>query len=369
MEFEEKQTTIIIISSSRDGERCNLFRSNSPFSASFLNNNSLKNVFIPHSFTDRGVTVFKGPGLPISNLPILGVVMRKVAYNISMTYINRILKSPPFLIQKLWIITNPVIWPLLKNHISPNDYINYDIVDDWQPLVGDKTYFELELDKSEKDLISQSKQVTFVSEKLFRKFNSSNQINLSKIVRNGVDVKLFTVQKPMPDELVGLHHPIVGFVGTLGHWIDINLFYEIAKKILPASMVIVGPIETDVSNLKSLTNVHLLGRQPYDKVIGFLQNFDLVINPFKTSETSMGADYIKLYECLAARKLNISTALPQSDIFGNTILQASSKSEFISLVENFLSGKTKFDKELAFKVAQQNTWESRAREFLHLIEN
>ena len=61
-----------------------------------------------------------------------------------------------------------------------------------------------------------------------------------------------------PADLRSLPPPIVGYVGGVHQWIDQPLVCAVADALPEASIVLIGPCQTDVSALKSRANIHLL---------------------------------------------------------------------------------------------------------------
>ena len=135
------------------------------------------------------------------------------------------------------------------------------------------------------------------------------------LVRHGVDYAHFrsAVDRalPVPDPIASIRGPVVGFVGLVEHWIDVRLIAQVARHLCDVAFVIVGACRADVTALRSLDNVHLVGRQPYASLPAYLSRFDVGIIPFQLTTMTRNVNPIKLREYLAAGLPVVSTNLPE----------------------------------------------------------
>ena len=107
--------------------------------------------------------------------------------------------------------------------------------------------------------------VVVTSEGLLESKQRSNPNTV--LVRHGVDVRTFRKallpSTSIPDELVDLPHPIIGFFGLVADWVDVDLMAAVAGEFKHGSLVVLGKMATNVDALSSLPKVHILGRKPY----------------------------------------------------------------------------------------------------------
>lgn len=152
------------------------------------------------------------------------------------------------------------------------------------------------------------------------------------LVRHGVDYSRFRAaldrSLPVPEPIRSIDGPIIGFVGLVEHWIDVELIAAVAKRLVDVAFVIVGECQTDVTKLRALDNVHLVGRQPYESLPGYLSRFDAGIIPFRLTEMTRHVNPIKLREYLAAGLPVVSTGLPEVRRFGSHVTIANGVDEF-----------------------------------------
>jgi glycosyltransferase involved in cell wall biosynthesis len=108
-------------------------------------------------------------------------------------------------------------------------------------------------------------------------------------------------------EMRDLPHPVVGFVGLIQDWVDLELVRYMAERHRDWTLVLVGKSLVDLSPLERLPNVKLLGRKPYESLPSYLKGFDVGIIPFKLNELTRNVNPIKLREYLSAGLPVVST--------------------------------------------------------------
>jgi len=140
------------------------------------------------------------------------------------------------------------------------------------------------------------------------------------LVRHGVDHRHFSAaldpRTVVPPEVARLPRPIIGFFGLIADWVDVDLMAHVAREFPHGSMVILGKVATDVSVLRRLPNVHLLGRKPYADLPAYCKAFDVALNPFRINELTLNANPLKVREYLAAGVPVVSTPIPEVEVLG-----------------------------------------------------
>lgn len=92
---------------------------------------------------------------------------------------------------------------------------------------------------------------------------------------------------------------VVLYVGTIGEWFDCEFVRHCAEKRPEYNFVIIGPIRTDISSMKGLMNVHLLGSIPYEEVPLYMKKANVGIIPFIQNDLVNAVNPLKLYEYFA----------------------------------------------------------------------
>ena len=117
----------------------------------------------------------------------------------------------------------------------------------------------------ERDLLRRS-DLVIVSAQMLHDSKAHLNANIH-VVRHGVDHEHFRKAlhpgTAVPREIGRLPRPVIGFFGLIADWVDVDLLIHVAGRFPAGSLVLLGKEMTDVSALRRLPNVHLLGRKPY----------------------------------------------------------------------------------------------------------
>jgi GT2 family glycosyltransferase len=155
---------------------------------------------------------------------------------------------------------------------------------------------------------------------------------------------------------------MVGYYGAIADWFDVDLVTHLAQRRPEYTFVLLGGVfDVDVSGLRALPNVRLLGQQPYERMPEYLYHFDACILPFKLNPITEATDPVKLYEYLSGGKPVVSVALPELKPYREYLYIAENKDDFVAKLDAAL---TEDDRELIARrreVARQHTWQDRYR--------
>jgi glycosyltransferase involved in cell wall biosynthesis len=247
--------------------------------------------------------------------------------------------------------------------------VHYEIADDRLGFTKVPRWIKTNIDF----LIEKADLVTVASQYLYDKLIEKRRHNIF-LVGNGVEVEHFKKAREdieIPKDICNVKKPILGYVGTIGEWFDFQLIEIVLNKFPNISIVIVGPIfpeqEMEINRLKkSYHNFYALGKKSYNLLPNFIRAFDACIIPFKINELTRGVNPNKLYEYLAAGKPVISTALPEVKKYDGTVYVAENYDEFLSYINKALT--STHDLEKFFKIANENTWEEKAKEMVKIIQ-
>lgn len=171
----------------------------------------------------------------------------------------------------------------------------------------------------------------------------------------------------------GFPSPIIGYVGGLHRYVDIELLVEMARARPQWSWVCVGALQTEVRKLSALSNVYLLGHQPHHKLASYIRNFDVCIVPYVNSLFTQTVAPTKINEYLAVGKPVVSTALPFVAQFNEEhqiLLTANNRTEdFLQAIEQALQlPKGAATVERRRGVAALSDWAARIEAMSELIE-
>jgi glycosyltransferase involved in cell wall biosynthesis len=188
---------------------------------------------------------------------------------------------------------------------------------------------------------------------------------------HGVDVGLFAraadPATPVPARAAGLPHPVVGFFGLLGDWVDVGLLVHLARARPAWTVLLVGGVATDVAALARLPNVVLAGPQPYDALPGWARAFDVAVLPYRMNRQVRHASPLKLREYLATGKPVVSVPTPEVARFAAHVRMAGTPDEFLRAVEQGLREDDEPARAARMQAVRGMTWEARLAEVLDTV--
>ena len=255
----------------------------------------------------------------------------------------------------------------LKELLAPNLFVYY-IRDNLSTI----PYFQRHALKMEETLIAKADVVATNSEFLAayaRKFNSN-----AAMVGQGCDFTLYSNPEKIPValELLPLPRPTIGYVGFLTSVrLDIPLLEYIARKRSDWNIVLVGPEDDDFrkSELHKMKNVFFMGNKSPDTLPSFIQGFDVALNPQVVNEVTMGNYPRKIDEYLAMGKPTVATKTPFMEYFRDYTYLASTKEEYIVMIEKALQENNKEFQAMRRNFALTHTWENNVEAISKLIES
>ena len=180
---------------------------------------------------------------------------------------------------------------------------------------------------------------------------------------NGVDFlhfsRAWSTDLAVPDDIRDLSRPILGFVGAIAYWIDLDLIEFVARARPNWSIVMVGPLRAgvNISRFRHLSNVHLVGKKDWTVLPRYLRAFDVCLSPFKLSEPiTETANPLKVYEYLAAGRPVVSTDMPEVRPLRDVIRIAYSKEDFVEQIQASLQEDGVAARQARIGVARNYDW-------------
>lgn len=260
---------------------------------------------------------------------------------------------------------HPILWTYLHNSADLLGSFNeklvvYDCVDEHSAYQG----FDPDTVRAiERDLLARADIVFVTARGLYRdKEPYCREIHYSP---NGADVGHFMkadhADTPLAPELEGLPRPVLGFVGAIKEWIDLDLLREMTARHPDWTLVLVGPVGAgvDVKALEALPNVRLLGHRDRALLPRYLKGFDVCLNPFRLNRLTETVSPLKFYEYLASGRPVVSVPMPEIMDFSDVVEFGEGLEGFTAAVERALQD-TPEKKQKRLARAAENSWESRA---------
>ena len=136
---------------------------------------------------------------------------------------------------------------------------------------------------------------------LAQRFGRSDAV----LIPNGVDRERFDQRSTAAGPTT------VGYIGKIGHRVDLDLVLDTARALPRWRFVFAGPILDSEyrAPLEQQENIELLGDVHYESIPALLQSFDIGWVPHSVGTNEVGGDAIKIYEYNAAGLPVLSTPI------------------------------------------------------------
>lgn len=270
-------------------------------------------------------------------------------------------------------LKRPILWsflPTVGRLLGSLDerMVIYHCVDEYAEFTGVPKQALLRM---ERDLVRRADLVLTSSERLCEERRPDNPN--THFIPHGVDVEHFAhaleATTIIPEELRRLPRPIVGFIGLLADWVDLDLVRAVAQARPDWSFALIGKSVTDLSAVRELPNVHLLGQKPFSTLPAYCRGIDVGIIPFRINRLTLRANPLKLREYLAAGLPVVSTPLPEVARLAPFVQLAEGPTAFLAAIESALVEAERDDTARRRRVLSMTAegWEARVEEISRLI--
>jgi glycosyltransferase involved in cell wall biosynthesis len=254
-----------------------------------------------------------------------------------------------------------------------NPRILYDYVDDINAFYGDHQ----EIANGHQFLLQNASYVLATARKLV------DEVRLHRpdviFSPNGVTYELFAraaqreYSSPPSDmqAILSKSSPVIGYYGALARWFDYDLLKSVASLRPEYQFVLIGPDydgTLELSGIPNDGNIHWLGVKPYEELPHYLQYFDVATIPFIINEITHATSPIKLFEYMAGEKPIVITPMHESMHYPGVLVgeNADQFAQQLDLALQLREDQTYLGN--LRQIAQENTWEQRAKDILSAIE-
>ncbi len=330
-----------------------------------------------HSF--RGKLVKVGPNMNVYTPPKIFIPFFK-----SIRFINKINSAIlSFLVRKIAArlsleLKENILWvnfPTYSDLLGKfrSSIVIYDCIDDYKYFFTSEVV-RANIERMESNLLTGADIVFATSEKLYRKCKNLNKKTYR--IPNGVDFNHFQTGQiraaaDKPVELKEINKPLIGYIGVISWWTDLELLSAISKKLNIAVMMI-GPVETDIKMYKDDENMFFLGKRDYNRLPEYIRWFDICILAMKDNELIGGVDPVKIYEYFASGIPVVCSDMEELQKFKDICFLSRSEKDFIENIKYILKNRNNQDIRDRIKkgvsAAQENSWDSRI-EYISRISN
>jgi glycosyltransferase involved in cell wall biosynthesis len=182
-------------------------------------------------------------------------------------------------------------------------------------------------------------------------FAAAEQLSIDKrrtaarvhTVWNAIDTEVFLAPSLASTMLESIAAPRIAFVGVVDSWVDLELLSHAAHALPDLSFVIIGPSVVDLGELRSLANVHLIGRRPRSEIPQLLRSCAASLIPFRRSPLTERIVPLKVFEALAAGIVPIASDFsPDLSVLAaeNRLKLAKSAREFVDHIRTAVTEDT-----------------------------
>ncbi|MFH1755668.1 MAG: glycosyltransferase [Candidatus Latescibacterota bacterium] len=268
--------------------------------------------------------------------------------------------------------SDPLLWIILPHYASLLDSIEckgivYYVVDEYSALPD----VDVAMIRTMEEHVLQKANVVFVvsEELLERKSKLNKNTYLSP---HGVDTahfnKALNNDTIIPGDIAGIGKPVIGFVGLIEKWVDLNLIEYLARKRPALSFVLIGRVVQNITRFRTLDNVHFLGQREYAAVPSYIKYFDACLIPFELNDVIISSNPLKLKEYLAAGKPVVSVAIREVEKYGDVAYISNNYDEFLRCIDRALSEDSPEKRTARVKAMEMESWTAKVEricEYVH----
>jgi glycosyltransferase involved in cell wall biosynthesis len=193
------------------------------------------------------------------------------------------------------------------------------------------------------------------------------------LIPNGVELSFFKngqKNEEAPPDIGKVKKPILGYVGTIGPWLDFDTLISLAKARPDWSIVMIGPVTSSrfSSTMSGVPNLHWLGEKGYHELANYLRLFDVCLIPFTRDAFTANIYPTKFHQYLAMGKPVVSSYLPDLDPFQPWVIFYDGAKEMERAVDQSLREESEERATERKKIARENTWDQRVKAMIEIFD-
>lgn len=313
-------------------------------------------------------SLLRGFRKPMDNVYVLTPVILPFKANPNLQKLNAILLVLQLKILFLFLrIRSPIFWVgnlgavniLLK---FKYEYLIYDCTDKF-----DASRYITEDDKAvlkvyDQTLIEKADAILCVSHELHKHYHALGGEKVHYFP-HGVDTNHFS---PLPDndelvpqDLIGIPHPIIGYHGSLTNANNLELLEYCVEKRPEWSFVLIGRIGSRIyKDLEKYPNLYFLGSKKYEELPRYIDKYDVGIMFWKLSDWIHFSNPLKTKEFLAMGKPVVSVPIPEIvQQFSGIISIGDTKESFLTAIDQELNSYNEDKRFHRIKSVENDSWE------------
>lgn len=212
----------------------------------------------------------------------------------------------------------------------------------------------------DRQLVAESDIITVPSYRLQKMIEPKTRKCLR--IPNGVRTEFLSKIVARQRSICG--HPTIGYVGSFGGWVDLELVLNLARKRPSWRFLLAGEIAKGSRFVREApANCNFVGRLLHNDVPSFIDRLDVALIPFKINELTQCSFPIKLLEYFARGKPVVSSPLLEVvAVAKNLAYIANNAREWICGIENALNEESELGTS-RIELANNYTWEAIGRTY------
>jgi glycosyltransferase involved in cell wall biosynthesis len=241
----------------------------------------------------------------------------------------------------------------------PGQYVVYDCIDDYRLF----EHLPNAVSHTQKWLLEKADFVFASSRRLYEKACGLRPANTVGMLSNGVDVDHWCsgdTRSELPPAIANMQHPIIGYFGTISHWLDTELIESMARRHPSWHFLFMGPAyrSKKLKRILHLSNIHWIGEQPYELLPSLASCFDVAWLPFRLTPMTKTINPVKVYEYLALGKRVVSPSLPDLERLGPYVILADDLQETESALVSAIESRLRKEDEAGCRaIAAEFSWD------------
>jgi len=349
-------------------------------------------VKVFYRIRDFFVLIFRGVSKPCKNIYVLSLIRLPFEKYLIIKKINRLLIT--FFISRYsnrYLGKKRILWMFLPTtHYLVRSFKNnlsiYHCVDDYSEVPNVDKNFIL---KEEHEMLKSVDLIFTVSRNLKEKFDryslDKDIIYINNVARYGLYHRALSekvVIPPLMKKIVNERKPIIGYMGNIASYKEnLELMYKVTKSSPEFNYVLIGPVGsgevgTDISSLRKLSNVFLLGPVEYNQLYRYFKFFDVATIYRRINKANEGGFPLKYFEYLASGLPVVVTDISSLHEFSfrrefggiaNTSNEFIERFKYwIDMKKNNIKKWKEFQK-IRLDCARVNSWEKRMTDFDSIV--
>ena len=308
---------------------------------------------------ESGMYVVSLISLPVKSQKLKTVNQTALSLQLNLVIKGLGIKNP------IYYIGCPPAWEVVKN--QPRSFLVYEKTDLFEEMPGiDKPYIK----NLDYQLTTAADLVLYVNTAMWQDGLKKNPNSL--LVGHGVDFERFVgaeLSEYIPEDIKEIPRPIIGYFGDIDqNFCDFSLIEHIAKTLPNMSLVLIGPVSSDLGNLKAYENIFFLGHKPHDQIPHYGKVFDVAIMPWKQNRWIEFCNPIKTKEYLALGKPTVSIDYPELKPYHDIVYASSDYDQFIDDIRKAVKENDPHLKTKRQERVKNETWDNKVRQITEFID-